>query len=188
MFWRVIVRTVVVDSPRGTVFRKQKTGRIHKICENHFHDSILFAICKVRTKTRFYLLYVRCERKKLQGAMNCGYHVKKKPRDKNKIQYSHTPHTLSIFPLTEIRTSEHSFSSSTSSSPKPKPKPNSVQRHVKSIIHIHRLLSHFNPLPTRAKQGIPQARLFAIILALPPTLAMMQIMIFNNQFHTKILQ
>lgn len=36
--------------------------------------------------------------------MNCGYHVKKKPRDKkNKIQYSHTPHTLSIFPLTEVR-------------------------------------------------------------------------------------
>lgn len=175
MFWRVIVRTVVVDSPRGTVFRKQKTGRIHKICENPFHDSILFAICKVRTK-------------KLQGAMNCGYHVKKEPRDKNKIQYSHTPHTLSIFPLTEIRTSEHSFSSSTSSSPKPKPKPNSIQRHIKSIIHIHRLVSHFNPLPTRAKQRIPQARLFAIILTLPPTLAMMQIMIFNNQFDTKILQ
>lgn len=157
---------------------------------------------KIIFMTRFCSLYVRYERKldficymegrtkKLQGAMNCGYHVKKKPRDKNKIQYSHTPHTLSIFPLTEIRTSEHSFSSSTSSSPKPKPKPkpSSIQRHIKRIIHIHRLFSHFNPLPTRAKQRIPQARLFAIILTLPPTLAMMQIMIFNNQFHTKILQ
>lgn len=146
----------------------------YKICENHFHDSILFAICKVRTK-------------KLQGAMNCGYHVKKKPRDKKQNPVlSHTSHSLSIFPLTEIRTSEYSSSSTTSSSPKPKP--NSIQRHIKSIIHIHRLLSHFNPLATRAKQRIPQARLFAIILTLPPTLAMMQIMIFNNQFHAKILQ
>ena len=62
------------------------------------------------------------------------------------------------------------------------------QRKIKRIRIIHILRRSFNPVTTGSKQAIPHSRLLAVVVALSPSFAVVQVVIFDDQLAVEVLQ
>lgn len=59
----------------------------------------------------------------------------------------------------------------------------SENRHVRLVDVVDIVVKRLDPLATRAKEPVPHARLLAVVLALSPALAVMQIMVLDAELH-----
>lgn len=64
----------------------------------------------------------------------------------------------------------------------------SKQGHSRRINIINILTCRLNPIRTSAKNTVPKPRLLPIVMALPPSLPMMQIMVLDHDIRIKHLQ
>lgn len=62
------------------------------------------------------------------------------------------------------------------------------QREIKRIRIIHIIRRSFNPVATGSKNAVPHSRLLAVVVALSPTLAVVQVVVFDDELAVEVLQ
>lgn len=58
-------------------------------------------------------------------------------------------------------------------------------RYIRLVDIVDVFHDQLSPFAASAKETIPNSSLLAIVLALPPAMTMMQIVIFNDELHAK---
>ena len=56
------------------------------------------------------------------------------------------------------------------------------------VLVVDVVLLAFDAIPAGAKNAVPKARLLAVVVALSPSVAVVQVMVFNNQLCVKQLK
>lgn len=64
----------------------------------------------------------------------------------------------------------------------------SEKREIEVVLHVHVLFDNLDSPSTSSKDLVPESCLFAIVAALPPSLAVMQVVVLDDELHAEKLK